>query len=211
VAERYAGWFGFFDSDDVLAPDFAASVRGHSAVASLAAGFEAARDLHPFDAAMDVDVATYLPDDLLVKIDIASMAHGLEARSPLLDHELMAFAARLPRSLKLRGRRSKHLLKRIAADLVPAEILRAPKRGFGVPLDAWFRRDLDEMARDMLLDPGAHVSGYVRRPVVERLLAEHRTGKRAHGHRLWALLMLEVWHRSCHVVSQRAGDLALRA
>lgn len=196
TAKRYAGWFGFFDGD-ILTPEFAASMAGHSAVASLESAFADAAGLHPLDAAMSVDAATYLPDDLLVKVDIASMAYGLEARSPLLDQELMQFAARLPRSLKLRGRRGKYLLKKIAADLVPHEILNGPKRGFGVPLDRWFRDELRPAAEELLLGPRTHVTNYVRRSSIETLLREHLTERKAHGHRLWALVMLELWHRTC--------------
>jgi asparagine synthase (glutamine-hydrolysing) len=196
TAERYAGWFGFFDSD-VLTPEFAASMAGHSAVASLESAFADAAGLHPLDAAMSVDADTYLPDDLLVKVDIASMAHGLEARSPLLDQEVMQFAARLPRSLKRRGRQGKYLLKKIAADMVPHEILNGPKRGFGVPLDRWFRDELRPAAEELLLGPSTHVTNYVRRASIESLLREHLTERRAHGHRLWALVMLELWHRTC--------------
>src|SRR5690606_36750486 len=99
----------------------------------------------PVDAMLDVDVQYYLPDCLLVKVDIATMAHGLEGRSPMLDHDFMEFAASLPSNLKLRGGTTKYLLKQAARRLLPAEIIDRPKRGFGVPLEAWFRRDLVEL------------------------------------------------------------------
>jgi asparagine synthase (glutamine-hydrolysing) len=194
-AERYAGWFGFFD-EAMLAPSFVEHVRGR-AVESLAAAFDAGAGLHPVEAAMSADVTTYLPDDLLVKVDIATMAHGLEARSPLLDHHVMEFAAGLPLRFKLRGRRGKYLLRQLARPLVPPEIVDGPKRGFGVPLDRWFRRELKEMAVDVLTGPTQTVAQYVSGDTIRRLLAEHASGDRAHGHRLWALLMLELWHRTC--------------
>ena len=103
------------------------------------------------DAMLDVDVNHYLPDCLLVKVDIATMAHGLEGRSPLLDHEVMEFAATLPFDLKRAGRRGKHILKQAVRGLLPPEILDRKKMGFGVPLEHWFRGDLEEMARDVLL------------------------------------------------------------
>ncbi len=147
------------------------------------------------DAALDVDVNSYLPDDLLVKVDIATMAHGLEARSPFLDHTLMEFAASLPSSFKLRGVTQKHLLKRVARPLLPAGIADRPKRGFGVPLDRWFRAELREFVSDVLLGDTCRARGYFQPPVVERLIQEHVRGVRQWHHQLWTLLMFELWHR----------------
>lgn len=106
---------------------------------------------------------SYLPEDLLVKVDIASMAHSLEARSPFLDHKLMEFAASLPAYLKLRGIETKYLLKHSLSDLLPREILRRRKMGFGVPLDVWFRKDLKEMTYDILLDNRCIERGYFKK------------------------------------------------
>jgi asparagine synthase (glutamine-hydrolysing) len=147
------------------------------------------------DATLDVDLHTYLPDDLLVKVDIASMAHGLEVRSPLLDHELVEFAASLPPSLKLRGNVSKYLLRSVAQSLLPAEVLRRPKMGFGVPLDMWFRKDLREFVRDVLTSPSARQRGCFRPDAIERLIAEHESSRRTHHHLLWSLVVFELWHR----------------
>src|SRR5205807_6727321 len=101
--------------------------------------FARVRGLDPVDAAMAVDVQSYLPYDLLVKVDITSMANSLEARSPFLDHEVMEFAARLPVHWKLRGRESKYILRRAFPDLLPPENINRPKMGFGVPVGQWFR------------------------------------------------------------------------
>jgi asparagine synthase (glutamine-hydrolysing) len=147
------------------------------------------------EAALDVDVAHYLPDCLLVKVDIATMAHGLEGRSPLLDHEFMEFAASLPSALKLRGRDKKYIFRRAIGHLLPEEILDRPKMGFGVPLDHWFRHELRDMAHDVLLSRRTLERGYFRREVIERLLAEHAQGTHAWHDQLWNLLMLEMWHR----------------
>ncbi len=147
------------------------------------------------DATLDVDVNSYLPDDLLVKVDIASMAFGLEARAPFLDHELMEFAASLPSSFKLKGQSKKHLLKRALRPLLPAAILDRPKMGFGVPIDAWFRTDLKAFAHDLLLDATARGRGYFRPEAVERLLREHVSGARQWHLFLWDLVMFELWHR----------------
>ena len=147
------------------------------------------------DATLDVDVRHYLLDDLLVKVDIATMAHGLEARSPFLDHEVMEFAASLPSHLKLRGRHKKIVLKRAAESLLPASIIARPKMGFGVPVEHWFRNELREMTADILLDTATTQRGYFNRGTVERLLAEHVSGARSWHHQLWNLLMVELWHR----------------
>jgi len=147
-----------------------------------------------------------LPDDLLVKMDIASMAHSLEVRSPFLDHEVMEFAASLPPSLKLRGLTQKYLLKRMMRGVLPEPVLRRGKRGFGVPIDHWLRHELREPAHDLLLGDRARERGYFRPEVVRRYLDEHVAGRGHHHHRLWALLMLELWHRT--FVDSRPGSVA---
>jgi len=142
-----------------------------------------------------LDVATYLPGDLLFKADIASMASSLELRSPLLDHGLAELALGLPPSLKAHGREGKVALRRAFAADLPEEIGRRRKRGFGVPLARWFRADLRELAADVLLDEQARGRGLLRPAAVERLLAEHVEGRADHGARLWSLVMLELWLR----------------
>ncbi len=204
AALRYAGWFGFFPDRAMRTPELASAVRGIDPIAALEHAFDPA--LHPIDAAMAADVDTYLPGDLLVKIDTATMAHGLEARSPLLDHHIMEFAAALPVHMKRRGRRGKLLLRRLAAEWLPPDILRAPKRGFGVPLDTWFRGEMRPLLMDLLGDRRARVTSYLRADVVQRLLDDHLAGRAAHGHRLWSLVMLELWHRIC--LEQRGAAIA---
>jgi asparagine synthase (glutamine-hydrolysing) len=139
-----------------------------------------------------LDVATYLPGDLLPKADIASMAHSLELRSPLLDHEVLELGLALPESLKVQGRRQKVALRHAFADDLPPEVASRGKKGFGVPIGRWLRGELREPARDLLLGD----RGLFRRGVVERLLDEHESGRRDHAHRLWCLLMLELWLRT---------------
>ena len=138
-----------------------------------------------------LDVATYLPGDLLLKADIASMAHSLELRSPFLDHEVVALGLALPDSLKTRGRQGKVALRRAFADDLPPEVAGRGKTGFGVPLGRWFRDDLRETARDLLPTE----RGWFRPDAVRQLLDEHGSGHADHGHRLWCLLMLELWVR----------------
>jgi asparagine synthase (glutamine-hydrolysing) len=142
-----------------------------------------------------LDARTYLPGDLLRKADLASMAHSLELRSPLLDHEVLELGLALPGSLKVRGRRGKIALRRAFADLLPPQIGAREKRGFGVPLSDWFRGELRDVARDLLLDGRAHGRGWFRADTVERLVREHDAGDADHGHRLWCLVMLELWQR----------------
>jgi asparagine synthase (glutamine-hydrolysing) len=198
---RYASFFGFFATDySILHPSFERATSAELAVAAFTDAFAAHQGLDSADAAMAADVSVYLPDDLLVKTDIATMAHGVEARSPFLDSELMMMAASLPASMKLRGRTTKALLKTALRGVVPDDILRRPKVGFGVPLDGWLRTSLRDMTFDLLLSPSARQRGYFQMPAVESMLDEHMSGRASHGHRLWALLMLELWHR--HVVDE---------
>ncbi|MEV6152791.1 asparagine synthase (glutamine-hydrolyzing) [Nonomuraea sp. NPDC052129] len=148
---------------------------------------------------LDVDVASYLPDDLLVKVDISAMANSLEARSPLLDHHLMEWAAGLPIALKVRDGETKVLLKRAVAPWLPKEILGFPKQGFNVPLATWLRGELREPAFDLLTDATARARGLFRPQVVRNLLQRHVEGA-DHSVQLWALLQFELWYRA-HVTS----------
>ena len=147
------------------------------------------------DRLLDADVATYLPGDLLVKMDIATMAHSLEARSPFLDHELMEFAASLPEELKLHRGQGKRILKSALRGWLPDEVLDRRKMGFGVPLVRWFREDLRDLPAEVLLDPGSLDRGYFNRTEIESLITEHHAGRADNSWRLWALIQLEMWHR----------------
>lgn len=140
-----------------------------------------------------LDARTYLPGDLLFKADIASMAVSLELRSPLLDHEVVELALGLPDALKARGTRGKLALRRAFAPDLPPDVLGRGKKGFGVPVTRWFREELKNLAGDTLLGPRARARGLFRPEAVETLLADHAAGRADHGHRLWSLLMLELW------------------
>src|SRR4051794_21910191 len=144
---------------------------------------------------LDLNLRTYLLDDLLVKTDRMSMAHGLEVRCPFLDTELLTYAAQLPPRLKARGLTLKRVLKRAVADLMPEEIVKRPKRGFGVPLDRWFRDDLKSYVAGTLGSPDARVKQHLSAAAVDRVLDEHDGRTRNHGHALWTLLTLEVFLR----------------
>ncbi len=146
-------------------------------------------------AAMNTDLLAYLPCDLLTKVDIASMAHGLECRQPFLDHRLVELAMAMPTSRKYRGRRGKRVFREAFGDLLPAGIWQRKKMGFGVPLDHWFRGELREMTRDVLLSDRAVSRGYFQRESIERLITEHQQRRADHKARLWSLLVLELWQR----------------
>ncbi len=148
------------------------------------------------DQLLDVDVNTYLPDDLLTKIDIATMAYSLEGRSPLLDHELMELAASLPAEWKAAHGQRKRILRSALRGWVPDAILDAPKRGFELPVARWFRGELRDYARAVLLDTSAISRGWCREAEVCRLLDEHANGTHDHGRRIWRLLMLELWYQA---------------
>lgn len=149
---------------------------------------------HPVARLVEANMASYLGDDLLIKADRCSMMASLEARAPFLDHELAEFAAKIPFNLKLKGSRTKHILKEAARGLLPDDIIERKKHGFGVPLGAWLRRDMAPV-RDALLSRRARERGLLEMTVVERLIAEHESGARDHNRQLWALLTLEEWHR----------------
>src|SRR6266446_9570476 len=141
------------------------------------------------------DIHTYLPDDLMVKVDVASMAHGLEARSPLLDHVLMEWAVGLPDEVKMVRGVTKALFKSAMEPYLPHELLYRPKMGFSCPVDHWFRNELKELAHDTLLSQSARERGLFRPDYIRLLLDEHCSFTRDHHTRLWALLMLELWFR----------------
>jgi asparagine synthase (glutamine-hydrolysing) len=151
----------------------------------------------------ELDIETYLPDDLLLKADIASMAHSLELRSPFLDWDVLQVGISLRDPARRHGKRA--LRRAFEADL-PPEIVSRKKTGFGIPLSAWFRSELRDFAHDLLLDERARRRGQLRPQAVERLLADHASGEADHGHRIWCLLMLELWQRTHLEAGQPAGE-----
>ena len=194
---RYARWIGIFDEErkrNIYSAGMRARVEPLQGISHLLSAYERADGPDFLDRTFYVDITTYLPGALLVKMDVATMANSLEARAPFLDHKLMEFAATLPSSWKLRGMHTKYILKKALGELLPPEIRRRPKMGFGVPIGNWFRTDLKQYVRDILLDPRARQRGYFEPKMVERLLSEHFSGY-PHEYRLWALLNLELWHR----------------
>jgi asparagine synthase (glutamine-hydrolysing) len=194
--ERYLRWVSVFDSeakDELYTGEFRERMRPHRAADFIAPWFARANGAGIVDAALLADTMTYLPNDLLVKVDIASMANSLEARSPFLDHHVIEFAASLPADLKLRGRTTKYLLKKVLRQLVPAENLGRRKQGFGVPIGHWFRGEMKGFLQETLLSEKHLRRGLFRPEAVRRLVADHVAGRADHSHRLWTLLMLELW------------------
>ncbi len=168
----------------------------HGTTDRLAAVFARLEPLDAVDAMLAADVAWYLPTDLLVKMDIATMAHSLESRSPFLDWPLTEFVARLPSDFKLRGRTSKYLLKKAVADLLPDSNMHRPKQGFAVPIGQWFRGELKDFLADHVLSNRFAARGLFRPAEVRRIFDEHQQGAYDYAHHLWVLLMLELWFRS---------------
>jgi asparagine synthase (glutamine-hydrolysing) len=149
------------------------------------------------DRYLALDTATYLPDDLLLKVDRMSMADALEVRSPLLDYRVHEFAAGLPERMKLRGRTTKWALKEIARRRgLPSDLVGRRKQGFGVPVGTWMRGELRGWVEDLLLDPRSLARGYFDPQGVRRLLGEHLDGTADHTYRVWNLAVLELWHRT---------------
>ncbi|MBI5202290.1 MAG: asparagine synthetase B, partial [Elusimicrobia bacterium] len=164
----------------------------------LEAAFSRAKGEDFVNKLLYADVATYLPECLMTKMDIAAMANSLEGRSPFLDHEFMELAFRLPGDWKLKGLKGhKWILKRAFADMLPPKIAKRGKMGFGIPLGPWFRGQLKDYWAERVLSSRALGRGYFRPEYLTKLWDEHQSGRRDHGYRLWALLMLELWHTEC--------------
>jgi len=194
--ERYLRWVSSFDEaakQNLYSDDFRHETAMFRTASILEPWFAKANGSGIVDAALLTDTMTYLPNDLLVKMDIASMTVSLEARSPFLDHQLMEFAASLPEKLKLRRLTTKYLLKRVLKKLVPAENLNRSKMGFGVPIGHWFRGAMQPFLRETLLSEKALARGLFQPERVRQLIDSHVSVKADHSHRLWTLLMLELW------------------
>jgi asparagine synthase (glutamine-hydrolysing) len=186
--------FGLDLRESLYTPEFRAALA-EPAAATIAEPWAASSARDPVDRMLDVDQQTYLPGDLLVKMDIATMAYGLEARSPLLDHEVVELGAALPTRFKVRGREKKIALRAALRGVVPDRHIDRAKQGFQVPMAEWFRTDLRELARETLLGETAASRGYLRQDVVAGLLQRHLDREEDNSSLLWSALSLELWQQ----------------
>jgi asparagine synthase (glutamine-hydrolysing) len=194
--ERYFRWMSAFEADakrSLFTDDFIDELNGRRASAPTDDWFERADGIGQLDALLLNDLMNYLPNDLLVKVDIASMANSLEARSPFLDHNVIEFAASLPENLKLKGLETKSILKKIASRLVPREVIYRRKMGFGVPIGKWLGGEMKGFLKEILLSERSMNRGVVRPEQISKLITEHIKQKQDHAFRLWTLLMFELW------------------
>lgn len=193
--ERYMSWLDSDRRARLYSDEFGALVRRSAGSDTIAAPWQDASGSDVIDVMLEVDVSTYLPGDLIPKIDIATMAYALEARSPLLDHQLMEFAAAIPADLKVRGREKKWIFREALRGWLPDDILDRPKQGFTVPVGEWFRNELRDVVHEVLLDPETAGRGYFRAGEVEAMLDRHAAGSEAETKPVWSLFMFELWHR----------------
>jgi asparagine synthase (glutamine-hydrolysing) len=194
---RYVDSIRYFSTDEkaaLLSPDIHRRLGGADAEHRLGQRFSRYRHLPWASQMMRFDVDTYMPEDVLVKVDRMSMAHSIESRVPLLDNEVIDFALSLPAHFKLKNGRRKHVLKELAATFLPRDLVDRPKQGFSVPLGHWFRGNLRELFADTLLSARSLSRGYFQPPFVRRIVAEHLSGRRDHTLRLWQLVVFERWH-----------------
>jgi len=197
LPDRYLRWVAIFtrESQDCLYSEtFREKVLGTHPEELVGKYFNNLGNYNLIDTLLYTDVNTYLPDDLLVKMDIVTMANSLEGRSPFLDHHLAEFVASLPADFKMRRLTKKYILKRVIKDLVPRENSHRPKMGFGVPIGNWFRHELKGFLLDVLLSPKSLGRGYFKPEVVKHLVKQHIEKKADFSQQLWSLLMLELWH-----------------
>jgi asparagine synthase (glutamine-hydrolysing) len=180
----------------LLSPDFVRALGGHDPFLAFGRHFDRVRGLDSLSQLLYVDLKTWLANDMLVKVDRMSMAHGLEIRCPLLDHRIIEFAATVPSDLKYRGRVSKYLLKRHLDGRVPASAIHRPKQGFEIPLARWLRSDLYGLAHELLFSARALGRGYVRPERLRLLWDRHQRGIRDHSAQIWTVLMFEMWART---------------
>ena len=189
--ELYRGVIGIWDKGalgEVLGFDLPHSEIDFGRVFRQTAG-------RPFlERLMLTDIATYLPEKILAKVDRASMAHSLEVRVPLLDHHVVEMAMRVPLSMKFKRRQGKYLLRELLSRYLPRELYERPKMGFSVPLEHWFRNELRDLLRDYTNPRRLEAEGNFDSAPIQRMVNEHLDGKRNHKNALWALVMFEMWH-----------------
>ena len=196
----YMGWMQQFRIEthsSAFTPGFVASIANSGGWNDhMSAAFAGIDNPSSTKSAQWVDSTTYLPGDLMVKADRMSMAHGLEVRSPFLDHQLIEFASTIPGELSIRGRSGKQILKSAYSDLIPTQISNRPKAGFTVPIGEWINGQLRNSTRDLLLAPNAEVRKIIQPEYIARMLDQHASRRHNHTVRLWNLICLETWAQS---------------
>jgi asparagine synthase (glutamine-hydrolysing) len=198
-ADRWSSWFAGFsgrEKESLLSGDLSAAVDDLTGERVFESHVSRLRTAHPVEKMLYADTKVWLPDDLLMKMDKMSMAASLEARVPYLDHELVEFAASLPLGMKLEGLQGKGILRKLARDVLPKEIIKRKKVGFVVPINVWFRRGLKPLLDGMLLSERAIGRGYFERDYLRKLVREHTEGRVDHRRELWTLVNLELWMRT---------------
>jgi asparagine synthase (glutamine-hydrolysing) len=195
-ARRYLTWIQIFPEPlraSLYNDDFVKRLPGDDPFEFLQRAWDRSGKRDIVTKASLADLETYLPCDLMTKVDIASMAHGLEVRCPMLDYRLVELAASLPVGMKFRGGRGKLILREAFGDRLPTTVWTRRKMGFGVPIAGWFRGQLNPMLHDLLLAPGSRIHDFFQPSVLQQLISQHESMQQNHSYRLWNLLMLEKW------------------
>jgi len=194
---RYVNYIRYFSNEakeEIYTDDFKEKTKNINSYDIVANKFKEAGTKNKMEQCLYADFSTYLPNDLMVKVDIDSMAVSLEGRSPFLDHELLELTAKIPFNLKLKGlNNKKYILKEALRGLVPDEVMFRPKMGFGIPIDSWFRGELKDYAYETLLSKKALSRNLFKKNAIKKILDEHSNTKISHAYRIWALITLELW------------------
>ena len=177
----------------MLGREFLDSLQGYDPFDQLQAWYDRSNTSEHLSRMQYVDIKTYLSDDILVKVDRASMAHALEVRCPLLDHRLVEYAAKIPPELRQHQGKQKLILRRAIAQLIPPETFERKKMGFAIPIAEWFRTALKDSTESLFF--GGDASGILARFEARRIWWEHQKGLTNHGTQLWNAMMFELWYR----------------
>ena len=196
MPSRLSAWHAVFDSEmchALLADSWLEQINGYSPTSIYRQTYKP--EMNSLDNKLYSDLAIYLPDTFLEKIDKATMAVSLEARVPILDYRLVEFASTIPTKYKLKGTKLKKIMRKAVAGLLPESIINKPKHGFAVPLDQWFRGNLRTFAQEVLYDHKTRARGYFNQTYVDELLTEHQQGREVRDEHLWLLINFELWHQ----------------
>ena len=189
----------------LFTPEFTKRLNGYRPIEVFAEHQKKFDGDDPLSLIQYLDMKTYLPADILTKVDRASMAHSLEVRVPIIDHEFLGWANKIPSHLKLHGREGKHIFKKALEPWLPNDVLYRDKMGFGVPVSKWFRGPLKERLRDKVLNGALQPLNIFNQATLERLVDEHIRGTGEHSAALWALMMFEASIEKCLGINQDAA------